>query len=524
MYVNKLDALLSYSDDDAFLQMIWAVDALQSDRVEAARKYIAFPPEAANSDMGSPLAVHKWELETLVNRLMLTPKAKPHPGRNRITNCNIFAACAAAVNHLRKLEEAESKLYLRRFSIFTELRRIGHRQFDWQRGYFNGPQIYRYAYIYGGEQCVAYFERAYGISFNDFSAVGFGLYAAFREHPLVPREYSMEALKISAATRDAGLKLLSLCQKEARSVAATLAQSVNAGRGRPLPFAYQPSLLRRFPTVQVTAGRSFLRSPLPELIIQRVTGGIYYDLVGGPGGLRNEASDRFENYAHKLLSTMLPGLNSSRSFKYTAEGNRVDSPDLLVQSGDSVHLVVECKATKLSIGAQFAEDPLEEAKKAYQELAKGVLQVWRFFSHVRRSLVPDTLVASTASGMVLTLDSWLIMSIDLQDSVVAEAAALANRDPSIILEDRRKVIFCSIPNLEETLAFSDEASFLRCIKASTEDRFKGWILPIINNELSEYKGGKKPYPFDLGDVLPWWAATEDIREKRRGIEAIDPVP
>src|SRR5437870_13258185 len=63
---KKLIKLLGRADDEAFLQMIWAVDALQSDRVPVAGRYIQFPASAATSDIAAPNAIHSWELETLV--------------------------------------------------------------------------------------------------------------------------------------------------------------------------------------------------------------------------------------------------------------------------------------------------------------------------------------------------------------------------------------------------------------------------------------------------------------------------
>lgn len=515
IFMKKLDHLLAYSDDDAFLQMVWAVDALQAGREQSARKHLAYPIDAATTDMGSRLAIHKWELETLVNRLLITRKTAPARGTIRQVNCSAFAACATAVNHLRKLEDAESNLYLGKFSVLTEMHRIGHRQFHWQRGYFNSVQLYRYAYLYGQGECGAYFEATHGISFNDFSAIGFGLYGGFQEYSSVQRTYSLQVLGISDNTRERGLGLLSLSLRGARIAAAELAQNVNANLPRSLPVAYQPSLLRRFPVIESTANPGMLRSPLPELIIQRITSGVYYDLVAGPGRLRNEASDRFEQYTNELLTRMLPALSSRRGFKYQANGNRVDAPDVLLETPEGVRLIIECKATKLTIAAQFGEDPLEEANKSYQEIAKGVLQIWKFASHVRRNLARDVAMAPQASGMVLTLDNWLVMSNELQDRVIAEARQVADRDPEITEADRRHVIFCSISDLEATLSFSDEDSFLSLLSSAREDQFKGWVLPVINSNLAEYSGEKKSHPFDLGDVLPWWAATEDMRDKRR---------
>src|SRR5436190_839713 len=102
-YRKKLQELLARAPDEEFFQMIWAMDALQTDRVEAASRYIQFPDEAATSDINSKFAIHPWELETLVGQLLITRKLRPRNGPTRILNCAVFGAAAQAVNHLRKL-------------------------------------------------------------------------------------------------------------------------------------------------------------------------------------------------------------------------------------------------------------------------------------------------------------------------------------------------------------------------------------------------------------------------------------
>src|SRR4051794_8299679 len=93
---KKLRNLLGRADDEAFLQMMWAVDALQSERLDPARKHIQFPASAAASDIGAQSAIHSWELETLVSQLLLTGKLKLGAGKNRFLNCSQFAAAASA--------------------------------------------------------------------------------------------------------------------------------------------------------------------------------------------------------------------------------------------------------------------------------------------------------------------------------------------------------------------------------------------------------------------------------------------
>jgi hypothetical protein len=167
-------------------------------------------------------------------------------------------------------------------------------------------------------------------------------------------------------------------------------------------------------------------------------------------------------------------------------------------------LAVECKATRLTYLAQFAEDPFETARNQYRQIANGVFQLWRFFSHIRRGLVNETVDGDT-SAMVLTLDPFLTLSRELRDRVIHEASELAKRAEDISAEDRRHVIFCPIQGLEDILSRSTEDSFLATLKAARKEKYTGWDLREISRE--EAAGEKielKRFPFDLSDLLPWW--------------------
>jgi hypothetical protein len=124
---KKLHRLLAMADDEAFLQMTWAIDSLQSDRVSVAKKYVQFPASAATSDIAATSAIHSWELETLVNQLLTTPKLKLGAGRNRFLDCSKFGSTAPAVNFLRGIEDAEAGIYLRHHPVLNELHRISVR-------------------------------------------------------------------------------------------------------------------------------------------------------------------------------------------------------------------------------------------------------------------------------------------------------------------------------------------------------------------------------------------------------------
>lgn len=62
------------------------------------------------------------------------------------------------------------------------------------------------------------------------------------------------------------------------------------------------------------------------------------------------------------------------SEKYRVRGNDVETPDILIEDEGYVSIVVECKAARMSYEARFSEEPIVEARRGYDELAKGVFQ------------------------------------------------------------------------------------------------------------------------------------------------------
>lgn len=510
-HLKKLRKGLARANDYAFLQMVWAADALQSGRDQAAAQYLTFPKEAADKSILSSYSVHRWELESLLIQLFLTPKKEIRPGPNLLLNCGTFDTLALTTNRLRQLEDVEAALYLPSQSIFVEMHRIGQRQFHWQRGYFNIPQFYRYAYIYNQGKCAEYFEGKYGLSIDDLMFVGFSLFATSQRVAWLPRGYNSPDIGLSAELVAKALPLLSLPLTEVREKTAAAVAEVTEKHGKPLPTAFLPSVVRQYPLMSTDENFDLLIAPIPELILLRVTGGLYYDLIGGGQALLNEANDRFEQYCAEYLSAVATRFAVTRSYQYGRKGLQVATPDLLVKDGGKLVIAAECKATKLTYLAQFADDPFEAEKKQYDQLATGVFQVWRFFSHIRRGLVEEVL-GDAAYAMVITLDPFLSMSHELRDQVMERALSLAAEEPNILEEDRRPVIFCPIYDLEAIMRVGDEDSFLAALAATQEKRFSGWQLREVHRDCNKAKEKTPPrdFPFALDDLLPWWKRTREL--------------
>jgi len=515
---GQLRKMFARANDHAFLQMIWAVDALQDDRADVASAYLTYPKEAAQSTLTSPYAIHRWELETLLIQLFLTPKQEIGSSPKLVLDCANFESMRLTINRVRKLEDVESAVYLTVHDVFMEMHRIAQRQFHWQHGYYNLPQLYRYSYIYGQGKCGEYFKRNYGISITDLTFVGFALFAAHQGAPWLQQPLGLPELELSAGLVKRAMPLLALSTENARARTVTFNAQMEEQNGGPLPTAYLPNVLRQFPLISTDEDLTHFVAPIPELLLMRVTSGLYYDLIPGGADLLNEANDRFEQYCVDYITKMMPRFNVSRSYQYGPRNTRFASPDVLIKDGGKLVVVGDCKATKLSYLAQFAENPFDAAKNQYNQIAKGVFQAWRYYSHVRRGLAPAE-VAEESYVMIFSLDWFLYMgSEQLKANVMGEAKALADKDSQITDEDRKPVIFCAIHELEGVLAIATEDTFLAALKATQHEKFKNWQLQEVYRYNTREKPPRQAYPFKLDNVLPWWRRTQDL------IEAMDAKP
>lgn len=501
-YRKKLNNLLGAAGNEEFVQLLWATHALQSDYSNAARKFIkpeTIPDGAITTKMTSRFFIQKWEIETLANELMTIPKAKTvKNGATRTLRWDHFQVSLDCVRWLRKLENVEYRIQKKREDIFVEMGRIAARQFDWQRGYGNIPQFYRNAYVYGQGECAAYFERQHGISLNRFSQIGFMLFVSFTDSPVVRIDASWAKSGVTGDEVEHVLALISLPFAEAAKMARTK-------RGKIIHTADKPSILRQAPCLRFGEKGERIRAPLPELILERITSGIFYDVVGGGGSVRDDYGRRFEDYCHAHLSNTLPKYKWDREFSYRKKPNTFLTPDILCGDAGQLEFAFECKATRMSQEAMFGKDPM--AARGFQDMTKAVFQLWRFFSHCRRGCV-DRKVSETIVGVVLTLDNWLIMSETLRNKVLEDAGKMAEeKDPQITEEDQKPIVFVAATELERALSAATEANFKEALIRANSKEYTGWRLDgILQDLLDDSAPEARGYPFsdDLGELLPWW--------------------
>ncbi len=496
---RRLADIFSRADDEAFLLMAWGVNALQSGSPAGGGAVFPFghPPEAVIEDMDSGRSVFPWELETIVNELLASPKAMYWT-----TPCLDWNTVREVVNLLRRIDELDYVARKDRDNVYKELFRISGRQFEWQRSLFNPAQFYRNISIYGQGVCAEYFHEKNGIRIDDFALVGVMMFLNLTVRRNLVAGSDFDLLGVTPGTRDKALALLAAPLGDLREMAARERAGMET-------VAYRPSVLRRFPCVRFGRPGRRIRAPLPALILERITSGLFYDVVTGDGPIRHDYGIRFEQYAIRYLRAMLPELVVDPESMYRmSRGYDYNSPDAIVSAGGGkVDLVIECKASRMSFEARFADDPAVE--RGYDDIAKAVFQLWRYFSHCRRGFTGRALGAN-AMGLVLTLDSWMVMANHLFDGIFARAEAMAAKnDPLIEAQDRLPIAFSSIPDFEAALSMGTASSFMSAVRIAAEPANRGGYLQHHHEEIARTGTPRRSYPFDdLSVMLPWWEMVE----------------
>ena len=495
---NRLRRRLSMAPPEAFLFLLWGAERVVAGDVERARQVITIADNLIPRDgIGSPTTVYPWELETLFNLFAQERDAEP---TERFLNCGDYSAVLQLAGALRKLEGAEFLALSRKEDIWAEMGRLTRRQFPWQRGYTNVAQHLRSAYIYNQGACAEYFRSETGMSPDVFTLAGFSLFASFSNRPALIRNAPFEVIGISQATMGKVLSLVSL----------PLSRLGEAGRRRAdrrTPVAYQRSVLRDFPIVEL--GPGFI-APLPPLIELRTTAGIYLDVVKGGSAVNTEIGRRFEDYCADLLTASYPSLTIQRAFRYGPKSRTVDSPDLLIRKDETLVTIIECKAKRMTIDERYGSK--EISGSGIEEIAKGVAQIWRFRADARLGRAVAGLISPAVVGVVLTLDEWGGVSGRVLETARAKARELLKDSPDVSLSDQIPVALCHIEDLESTLERADETAFIEGFKIVAGDKPGRYVRDALR-DAEMLATERRPYPMRdrISEFLPWWGNFGDGR-------------
>jgi hypothetical protein len=355
--------------------------------------------------------------------------------------------------------------------------------------------------LYADGAADEYLRENHGLGVSELSLAGFALYAVLQSVVAIQGSPSLPEIGLTSETYELAKTLISQPMEEARERARRTRNSKQS-------TAYRPSVLRRYPIITVDKVRDISMAPLPQLILKRVTSGISFDLFGAPDTVYKEISHRFETYCSGLLTAIFPGYVVSGDFKYG--GNR--TPDVLITRNQEIHLVVECKSTGMTYDARFGEITTERVEDKISDIGKGIFQIWRFFSHLRRGIVRNNTSYSESFGMVVTLDDWFTMSRRLITRMFENAQKRCDSSGEEILPcDKRPIVLAWIEDIEYIQRACSEAQALDVLRAAHSKEYRMWHLPGVVDKLLADSKAYSPYAFEQEFVeQSWWKKIEAI--------------
>lgn len=471
---KKLRQMLQYAGLESFFEMVWAVDAIATKRSEAAHRFFEFPVEANQQDIGSKYFIPRWSLETLLNEFLTTPLKK---NRHKTLNCNNWNVFAELANTLRTLEDQEDMLDVNPEDIAESIPRILWRQSPWQIGFSNDMEIYRAWSLYNSEAANSVLFAKYELSFDEITFIGRLLYDLFLENPSLPCDINLSHRGISNASRDNFFSMVSLSSQSMQAAAYRKRKGVDA-------VAYKPSILRNFPLIKVKDGESSrISCPIPDLLLLRISSGLFYDIVEN-NGARNAAGSAFEKHILEFTRFhFLPHFSIDEEFEYKNRGSK-RSVDMIVSNEEGqLKLVVECKALSLKMHVRQSPDPWNAHSEDFRELIKGILQIWRFChqAHLKKFEKYHANLTGTV-GIILTLHPWVEMSAKTTKEIVDKAKEAATKE-NIPLISQIPVSFVASTDWETSLQDVNPTAFLKALHIHTDEKKYGYLLHGIAREI-----------------------------------------
>jgi len=382
--------------------------------------------------------LHGWLVDLMARELILNAQFR---------GGNPFASAQVAfrtMSDIHRLDGHSWSLHPTRSNdIILQLSRIAFKQFPWQTPFTNSL-IARYFKLYAYPPVARMLETELGLTVGEYFQLVLLLVEELVRRPTLAFEFLAPADPTIVAPVQA------LADRILRS-AADLRRSCADKQSFDVNWSYTFNPLREYPLVHGGNPNSIL-CPAPQLLVQRLTDGLYFDLIRADKGFGDAIGHAFEAYVGEMAKAiggtafdLLPEVRYGKPQK--------GSVDWIVGDG-SAWLFAECKLARLDIASQtlispqpplaFAIDRLADAiAQLYLTLGEGLAGRYPHWTHDGAPIFPG----------VVTFYDWFAFGPYFYKTLdAALGPAFAKRGADVELVDHYPFFLCSIGEFEGLLA------------------------------------------------------------------------
>ena len=435
------------------------------------------------------LGFYLWSLDTLSREVILS--ADPRHG-NRDINWRV---CAKALRLIHNAEESVSK-NIDDHTVFSEMNRIGHRQFHWQQA-FSHDDLARYMRIYSHPGMREVIEAEYGLKVEQLFQGGFALLATFLSHEALASDFSDKATKMMGFDMAPLMERFTTTIEEIRPL-------VQGEQSLDQDWAYTFNPLRTYPLLKMPSG--ITRCPMIGMLSRRFTDGMYYEVGKIPNALSRHLGPAYQAYVGEVLTRSSAGKFSViPEMPYGTAKKPKDTVDWIVED-QSGSLFIECKVLRLSKLARSKMAPAPETEREYKKLAKAIAQIYQTLEDALHGHYPNwSLSDNPVYPLIVTMDDWNLFTSVTQgliDELARDEMTKRGVDPRFLGSHPYKI--CHIREFEQAIQVMSHASIAKVMGGIQSKERLGWQMSgYLNTDFpQEIKLSRSLFPEDRKLIMP----------------------
>lgn len=382
------------------LEDIWALASHLTDKTP-------LPPSFGN---GRPHLikdfVHPWDLAIITREII------SHASPVGTLRLNTFASVGAVTNKLRDIENAASALYFQKrgrsadaavASLYATL----HRQFPWQRQRHQ-TTLMRYLKVFGEETVETVLLQGTGLSIRDWYLMGMAVSGHMLKEPGINAQQDFQPFGISAAKSESFFKTISIGIEDLR-------KDIVASQLYDENWEYSWNPLEKTPLVSLDpAFPNRLHCPIPELVLRRISRGLFYDLLNVKG-FSSPFGRAFETYVGDLIRETFAGfayeLLEERPYK-VGSNTKHGTDWILMDAG--ANLFIECKTKRVTQAAKMTFDR-DVVIVELDVLATAIVQLYKNIADAQKGLTQWKPNDLPIIPLIVTLEDWYLFGPEIHN-------------------------------------------------------------------------------------------------------------
>lgn len=423
------------------------------------------PPVRTSSDLRK--SIFAWDVELLARELILNASAR---GSRRL---NTIHSIKEVLTLIRHVEDEASKDSSDIDGLKNFFHRTTHRQFPWQRRRMM-MELSRYMNVFGTDAVDKIMYNCLGYGIRELFFIGTAIGGHLTRHPGINSEQNYTHFAIS---NDRRAKLFG----KISSSIDDLRQSIKEKQTYDATWSYNWNQLNATPLIALNSKTpNLLHCPVPELILRRISQGIYYDIYAEMG-FSSAFGDAFQAYVGELAKRIF---THSRFIlfaetPYVVKGNTHHGADWIL-SDSTANLFIECKTKRLRMDAKGALNSPTFATEL-GVMADAIVQLYKNIQEADEGLSHWVNNGLPIKPLVITLEDWYLFGTEVQSKL---KEAVIQR---LLTEGLCEATLNNMPyTVISANEYEDIASVVASVgiqdffSAVTDEKYWGWmILDIV---------------------------------------------